>query len=54
MRKNTKNDNVVRAITIGLSAMMGLMSMPVSVLADDSIENENADNCIYIVNKEIK
>lgn len=36
MRKNPRNDKVLRAITIGLAAMMATTSMPLTVLADDT------------------
>ncbi len=35
MRKNVKNDKVLRAITIGLATMIAATSAPVTVLADD-------------------
>ena len=35
MRKNVKNDKVLRAITIGLATMIAATSVPVTVLADD-------------------
>ena len=43
MRKNVKNDKVLKAITIGLAAMIAATSVPVTVLADDTTnEGENS------------
>ncbi len=36
MRRNVKNDKVLRAITIGLAAMIAATSAPVTVLADET------------------
>ena len=41
MRKNVKNDKVIKAITIGLAAMIAATSIPTSVYADEA---EGADN----------
>ncbi len=41
MRKNIKNDKVLKAITIGLAAMIATTSVPVTVLADES---DNSDS----------
>ncbi|MBQ8667075.1 MAG: hypothetical protein IJ526_09445 [Lachnospiraceae bacterium] len=41
MRKNIKNDKVIKAITIGLAAMIAATSVPTSVYADEA---EGADN----------
>ena len=41
MRKNVKNDKVLKAITIGLAAMIATTSVPVTVLADES---DNSDS----------
>ncbi|MCR4692028.1 MAG: hypothetical protein K5739_11850 [Lachnospiraceae bacterium] len=38
MRKNIKNDKVLRAITIGLATMIAATSAPVTVLADDDTD----------------
>ena len=35
MRKNVRNDKVVRAITIGLATMIAATSMPVTAFAND-------------------
>lgn len=35
MKRNVKNDKVVRAITIGLAAMIAATSMPVNIYAED-------------------
>lgn len=40
MRRNTKNNKVLRAITIGLATMIAVTSTPVTVLADDENTNE--------------
>ena len=41
MKKNIKNDKVIKAITIGLAAMIAATSVPTSVYADEA---EGADN----------
>ncbi|MBO4902379.1 MAG: hypothetical protein J5518_06265 [Lachnospiraceae bacterium] len=38
MHKEVKNDNVLRAITIGIAAMMATASMPTTVLANENPE----------------
>ena len=40
MKRNVKNDKVVRAITIGLAAMIAATSMPMNVLADEAVPGE--------------
>ncbi len=42
MRKNIKNDKVIKAITIGLASMIAVTSSPVSVLAEDEAQAEPA------------
>ena len=41
MKRNVKNDKVLKAITIGLAAMIAATSVPVTVLAEDT-NNENS------------
>lgn len=45
MKRQMKNDRVVKAITIGISAMMAITSTPVSVFADElsEVPNEPGD-----------
>ncbi len=46
MRRNVKNDKVLRAITIGLATMIAVTSTPVTVFATDGDgqgEGENID-----------
>ncbi len=44
MRKNFGNEKVLKAITIGLSAMMAVSSMPMTVLADEIGEGGSEEN----------
>ena len=39
-----KNKKVIKAITIGLAAMMGITSSPIEILANDGQENINSEN----------
>ncbi len=41
MHKEAKNDKVLRAITIGIAAMMATASMPTTVLANENPEGQN-------------
>ena len=44
MRRNIKNDKVLRAITIGLATMIAATSAPVTVLADDNNGSGEGNN----------
>ena len=44
MRRNIKNDKVIKAITIGLATMIAATSAPVDVLADEVSENTTVNN----------
>lgn len=44
MRRNIKNDKVIKAITIGLATMIAATSAPVDVLADEVNENTTVNN----------
>ena len=44
MRKNTRNEKVLRAITIGLAAMISVTSMPVTAFAEDGVTPAAPDN----------
>lgn len=44
MRKNTRNDKVLRAITIGLAAMIAATSTPITALAEENAENTGYDS----------
>ena len=41
MKRNVKNDKVIKAMTIGLAAMIAATSMPMNVYADDDIPEES-------------
>ena len=47
MRKNIKNDKVIRAITIGLATMMATTSMPMTVLADETTGGGESEDKEY-------
>ena len=44
MRRNIKNDKVIKAITIGLATMIAATSAPVGVLADDGNTGSNENS----------
>lgn len=44
MRRNIKNDKVIKAITIGLATMIAATSAPLDVLADEVSENTTVNN----------
>jgi len=44
MKKNIKNDKVLRAITIALATMITVTASPVTVLADENAEPDNDTN----------
>lgn len=44
MKKNVKSEKVLRAITIGISAMLAVNSMPLTVLADETDGTSEPDN----------
>ena len=44
MRRNIKNDKVIKAITIGLATMIAATSAPLDVLADEVNENTTENN----------
>lgn len=44
MRKNTKNEKVIRAITIALATMITFTASPVTALADEGAEADNNTN----------
>ena len=47
MKRNVKNDKVVRAITIGLAAMIAATSMPMNVLADETAPEGGSEEPSY-------
>lgn len=47
MKDNTANKNVLRAISIGLAAMMAITSMPLDVMADDSNSTDSENKNTY-------
>ena len=52
-KKNSANEKVLRAITIGLSTMMAVTSVPMTVLAEeDGIPSEPSETKPEIVNIE--
>lgn len=46
MRRNIKNDKVLRAITIGLATMIAVTSSPITVLADSNDEPANDETTV--------
>ena len=47
MKRNVKNDKVVRAITIGLAAMIAATSVPMNVLADETAPEGGSEEPSY-------
>lgn len=52
MRKNIKNDKVIRAITIGIAAVLATTSMPVQAFADELSDENNGEGEGFTSNPE--